>query len=139
MELPPYRLLLLMVAELHRLGYQRLRIAPGMAPSGMHWRCGFASAAQFSVRHGALIAGSGPAARYSSGQARAYFDWPDAAGDTPEQLAHKFVERFPEIATQSQGADTACADWELDPGALMVVGDIARGSVLFPPGGEFSG
>ena len=158
MDLPPYRLLLLMVAELHRLGYQRLRIEPGMAPSGMYWRCGFASAVHFSPQHGAIIAASGPVARYSSGQARAYFDWPDAAGDTPEQLAHKFVARFPEIAMQSQGADAvyaewyaemlrqtepdgapiAYADWELEPGALMVVGEIARGSVPLPPGGEFS-
>src|SRR5438445_11614927 len=35
------RLLLLMVAELHRRGYQQLRIAPYMSPSGMHWRCRF--------------------------------------------------------------------------------------------------
>ena len=159
MDLPPQRMLLLMVAELHRLGYQRLRIAPGMAPSGVHWRCGFASAAHFSARDGAQLAGHGPLARYSTGQARAYFDWPDAADDAPAQLARKFVERFPEIALESRGADAAYAewyaemlrqsepdgapiayaDWELEPGALMVVGEIARGSVPLPPGGEHSG
>jgi hypothetical protein len=157
MDLPPQRMLLLMVAELHRLGYQRLRIEPGMAPSGMHWRCGFASAMHVSKQHGALIAGSGPVARYSTGQARAYFDWPDAAGDTPAQLARKFVERFPTIAMQSQGADAdytnwyaemlrlldpeavpiAYADWELNPGALAVVGQASRPSVPLPPGGEY--
>jgi hypothetical protein len=151
--------LLLMVAELHRLGYQRLRIAPGVAPSGLYWRCAFASAAKFSVRHGAQIAGAGPVARYSTGQARAYFDWPDAADDTPEQLARKFLTRFPEIAAQSQGADAAYvewyaemlrlsepdgapiayADWELDPNMLEIGGEIARGSVPLPPGGEHSG
>jgi hypothetical protein len=151
-------MLLLMVAELHRLGYQRLRIVPGMAPSGVHWRCTFASAAHFSARHGAMIAGAGPVARYSTGQARAYFDWPDAADDTPEQLAHKFLTRFPEIAAQSQGADLAYAewyaemlrlsepdgapiayaDWELDPNVLEIGGEVARGSVPLPPGGELA-
>jgi hypothetical protein len=150
-------MLLLMVAELHRLGYQRLRIEPAMAASGVHWRCALASAAQFGVRHGALLAENGPVARYSTGQGRAYFDWPDAADDTPAQLARKFIERFPEIATQSQGADVAYADWyaemlrltepdgapiayadwELDPSVLMVVGEVARVSVPLPPGGEY--
>jgi hypothetical protein len=98
-------------------------------------------------------------ARYSTGQARAYFDWPDAAADTPEQLARKFVERFPEIATQSQGADPAYVEWyaemlrlsepdgapiayadqELDPNTLLIIGEVARGSVPLPPGGEYSG
>jgi hypothetical protein len=27
-----------MVNELHKLGYQRLRIVPRMSPSEMHWR-----------------------------------------------------------------------------------------------------
>jgi hypothetical protein len=150
-------MLLLMVAELHRLGYQRLRIVPGVAPSGLYWRCTLASAAHFSDQHGARIASQGPVARYSTGQARAYFDWPDAADDTPEQLARKFLARFPEIAAQSQGADAAYAewyaemlrltepdgapiayaDWELEPGALQVVGEVARGSVPLPPGGEY--
>jgi hypothetical protein len=158
MDLAPQRVLLLMVAELHRLGYQRLRIVPGVAPSGLYWRCTFASAAHFSARHGARIAKDGPMARYSTGQARAYFDWPDAADDTPEQLARKFLERFPEIAAQSQGADAAYAewyaemlrlsepdgapiayaDWELDPNALEFAGEIARGSVPLPPGGEYT-
>ncbi len=28
-----------MVGELHKLGYDRIRIAAGMSPSGIHWRC----------------------------------------------------------------------------------------------------
>jgi hypothetical protein len=156
-DLPPQRVLLLMVAELHRLGYQRLRIVPGVAPSGLYWRCTLASAAHFSAQDGARIASAGPLARYTTGQARAYFDWPDAADDTPEQLAHKFLERFPEIAAESLGADAAYAewyaemlrlsepdgvpivyaDWELEPGVLTIVGDIAGGSVRLPPGGEY--
>ncbi|KXV06423.1 hypothetical protein CR51_11930 [Caballeronia megalochromosomata] len=36
--------LLAAVHELHKAGYQRLRISAGMAPSGMHWRCYLTSA-----------------------------------------------------------------------------------------------
>jgi hypothetical protein len=28
-----------MVHELHKAGYQLLRISPGLSPSGIHWRC----------------------------------------------------------------------------------------------------
>ena len=37
-----------MVAELHLWGYQRLRILPYMAPSGMAGRCAIGPAALFS-------------------------------------------------------------------------------------------
>ena len=104
-----------------------------------------------------MLAGSGPMARYSTGQMRAYCDWPDATGDIPEQMARKFVESFPKIALESHGADAAYAgwyaemlrltepdgapiayaDWELDPDALIVVGQIACRSVPLPPGGEY--
>jgi len=94
----PHRTILLMIHELHRMGYQRLRITPDMAPSGMHWRC-------------AIAAPGAAAATYTTGQARAYFGWDDAAADTPQQLAQKFAARFAELCAQGRGADQAYADW----------------------------
>jgi hypothetical protein len=44
-----------MVGELHELGFQRLRVSPGMAPTGMHWRCTITSVDNIQPRHGALI------------------------------------------------------------------------------------
>jgi hypothetical protein len=38
---------LVMVGELHKLGYQRLRVMPHMAPSGTYWRCTIASINRF--------------------------------------------------------------------------------------------
>jgi hypothetical protein len=43
-----------MVREFHRAGYERLRIAPAMSPSGCHWRCAIGPASEFSLRNGAL-------------------------------------------------------------------------------------
>jgi len=39
------RRLLLMLRELHRLGYERLRAVTGMSPSGCYWRVAITPAA----------------------------------------------------------------------------------------------
>jgi len=50
-----YRNVLRLVTELHVRGYQRVRIAPGMAPSGVHWRCAITPSANISRQHGARL------------------------------------------------------------------------------------
>lgn len=35
--------LLFMVRELHKLGFEKLRIVPSLSPSGLYWRCEFVS------------------------------------------------------------------------------------------------
>lgn len=153
----PHRVILSLVHELHRLGYQRLRIAPGMAPSGVYWRCTLAAASHFSAANGACIVGGGaPAACYSSGQERIYFGWEDAAAAGPQKLATMFVARFPEVCAESWGADwaydawyrellrltapagmpIAYADWPLAPDVLSVVGESASATIVLPPPGE---
>jgi hypothetical protein len=44
-----------MVGELHKQGYQRLRVRPYMAPSGTAWRCTIAAADLFCRKHGAIL------------------------------------------------------------------------------------
>jgi hypothetical protein len=100
-----------MVHELHKLGYQRLRIAPGMSPSGMHWRCSVTHAGNIQRSHGAMMCKFEDAAHYTTGQDNHYFGWEDAQQDTARQLAAKFLDRFPTIARQGQGADWPYAGW----------------------------
>lgn len=107
----PERSVLLMVATLHCQGYERLRIAPGMGPSGLYWRCSIAPAGLFHGRSAMLSHWDGAVAHYTSGQGRAYFDWPDAGGDAPEGLADKFRQRFPAILQAGRGRDPAYAAW----------------------------
>ena len=104
--------ILMMVHELHKIGYQRIRIAPSMAPSGMFWRCSITHIGNILSTHGArpLHCGS-ESADYTSGQENAYFDWNDARHDTARQLAAKFLERFPEIAKKGHGLDWTYAGW----------------------------
>ena len=47
---------MLMVTELHRRGFERLRIAPYMAPSGLYWRCCFVPKAYTARSNGAVVA-----------------------------------------------------------------------------------
>ncbi len=105
--------LLLMVHELHKRGYQRLRIAPSMAPSGLYWRCHIVASRDTTSIHGALIDQYGHSleAVYSSGQDNEYFGWKDAKTDTARQLADKFIERFPELAQAARGKDYEYAGW----------------------------
>jgi hypothetical protein len=119
---------LAMVGELHKHGYQRVRVMPYMAPSGCHWRCEIAPATIFYRNHGAILwdpwvyhsgvdatprEGMGISAKYTSGSAAdgTYFGWDDAAADDARTLAAKFIERFPKIAEDGRGWDYAYAGW----------------------------
>jgi hypothetical protein len=106
---------LLMVHELHKLGYQRLRISPGLSPSGAYWRCVITPASNILMTHGAwtrdyLL----NTARYTSGSDAAYFDWQDTKHDTARELARKFVLRFPSIVEQAQGRDHEYVGWYVE-------------------------
>jgi DNA-binding transcriptional ArsR family regulator len=158
---PPAHLLcrrvLLMVQELHRRGYERLRVAPGLSPSGLHWRCSVLPVRHVRRDHGAMVMDEdGPIARYSSGQGAKFFDWVDAELDPPVALASKFLQRFPELAAQGRGSDPdyirwytgmlratdpdgliyAYADWELPGDHLPALGCMADVKIPFPPPGE---
>lgn len=149
--------ILLMVEELHRMGYQRLRIAPGMSPSGMYWRCGVTHVDNIRPDHGAMIVDeSSDVATYSSAAGNHFFGWDDARGDTPNDLARKFIERFPVIVRMGRGDDEdyvrwygevvslaqsgdlpyAYSDWSDDSedGILPTVGGTSR--LALPPGGD---
>lgn len=107
--------LIAMVHELHKSGYQRIRILPTMAPTGLHWRCTITSADNvapdgLSIR----TAGNGLIARYTSGQGSHYFDWPGADRMTARQLAVHFLSAFPLIAERGAGRDWPYAGWLTD-------------------------
>lgn len=54
------------------------------------------------------------AARYSTGMQNKYFDWEDAQKDTAQQLAVKFIERFPEIVEKSFGREWEYTGWYVE-------------------------
>ena len=153
----PQRNVLRLVQSLHLRGYQRLRIAPSMSPSGMHWRCAITPVSNILRAHGAMLAHHDRlAAHYTSADGRAYFGWTDATHQGPDRLAEWFVARFPEIAEAGRGSDwlyagwyvemlhltypasfpIAFADWETPANCLATVGDAGPARVPLPPPGE---
>lgn len=117
-----------MVAELHKAGFQRLRVMPFPNNSGSAWRLWIAPATYFHRNHGALLWSPQPGnriegvtpseaehmvARYTSGQATGgeFFDWSDAAQDDARTLADKLIQRMPELAQAGLGWDHAYAGW----------------------------
>jgi len=73
---------LAMVGELHRRGYQRLRVMPFMSPSGTSWRCWIGPDMLFYRNHGAILCeaadndemqSTSMIARYTSGDDNRYF------------------------------------------------------------------
>jgi len=101
-----------MVAELHRMGYERLRIVPGMAPSGLHWRCNVTHVGNIRPDNGAMPEDyHKDSAIYTTGCEDQFFQWEDARDDTPVQLAEKFLERKAELAEKGKGEDPEYAAW----------------------------
>jgi hypothetical protein len=114
-----------MVSELHRLGFQRLRIMPYVHP--LAWRLAVAPRDCFSLRNGASLRGDagGDASTYSSaGGGNCYFDWQDAKSDNARDLAEKFLHRFPEIAARGAGRDWLYAGWLSELIGVLEGGDL---------------
>lgn len=105
-----------MVGELHGMGYQKIRIVPGMASSGMYWRCAVTSKRRIAADHGALtqhdeLFEPPHVAAYTTGSDNEYFGWTDAQRATAGKLATLFVDRFPLICDEGRGQDWAYAGW----------------------------
>jgi hypothetical protein len=114
---------LAMVGELHKVGYQKLRVMPYMSPSGIHWRCEIGPANFFYRNPGAILApkfsmtfddndqAKATIARYSSADENRYFGWDDAKMDNARSLADKFIKRFCVLADSGKGWDYRYAGW----------------------------
>ena len=98
--------LLRMVRELHKRGYEGLRVHAGLSASGVHWCCSI---------HVAYAAGAGlpglEEAGYSSASANRYFRWSDAAQDDAPALADKFERRFPVLCRAASQRGAAYCAW----------------------------
>jgi len=106
--------LLGMVHELHKQGWQKIRIHSGMSSSGCYWRCAIFPAGLSRNQMGRYYKKVGPrnlVAHFTTGQDRQYFEWNDCKQDDACHLAQKFIERFPKICEMGLGRDWAYAGW----------------------------
>lgn len=105
---------LAVVLHLHKMGYQRIRIMPYLSPSGMHWRCAITprdnmDADGYTLRMGKQA--DGLVVTYSSAAEALLFNWPDAPTMSVPELAARFLERFPCIASAGHGRDREYTGW----------------------------
>ncbi len=118
--LSPCRRILLMVRELHRLGFERLRAPAYMYP--LAWRCPIVPGYWTHQRHGGMfdepfsqiekLFGVRPCQyEYSSADTQFPFQWEDDPFATPAKLAKRFVRERREIACAGWGPDADYARW----------------------------
>jgi hypothetical protein len=102
-----------MVHELHKLGFQRLRVVPYLAGTNC-WRVIVTPASRVLTTHGAWGPENTSVARYTEAASNQYFRWKDAKNDTSLQLAQKFISRFPKLCKAGLGRDWAYAGWYME-------------------------
>jgi hypothetical protein len=106
-----------MVHELHKAGYQRIRISPGLSPSGGAWRCPVTYASNIAEDGFSILSfddGQGLVALYSSADESGYFNWVSPSELNSRELAVRFIKRFPIIAERGIGRDWLYAGWLTD-------------------------
>jgi len=108
---------LAMTHELHKAGYQRVRIAPGLSASGMHWRCNVTYSANvkadgFTIR--SFDVERGHVAPYTSASGEQPFGWADGGTLGARQMAVRFLSAFPLVAAKGAGRDWPYAGWLTD-------------------------
>jgi len=103
--------LLQMVAELHQSGFERIRVGPGLSPSGIHWRCSITHSSNVRRNGWEPIDEISETVTYSSSDGDGYFGWPGASGKSAGQLAEMFNARFPVITAQGKGSNRAYVLW----------------------------
>lgn len=116
-DLRRYVRVLRMLQRLHGAGYQLLRVYPYIYDGLYTGRIEIFPRAAFDANgwtrdHMKLWDDERiEFAGYTSASENEYFGWSDCASDTAEDLARKFVERFPRLASAGQGYDFEYAGW----------------------------
>ncbi len=101
-----------MLAQLHELGYERLRLASGISPTGLNWRYSVAPADQFEANGYLLRDGRYPGAAFGTTRGDdAPFGWDGAEELGGTGLADMFLERFPDVAAAGKGPDPNYKQW----------------------------
>jgi hypothetical protein len=107
---PTFRVFL-MLEELHRRGYEQLRLVPGMSGTGLAYRSSITAALNVYSDHGAMAVDQELVAAQTSANGEALFGWQDAADASLSELARMFIRRFAKVARLGRAPDAAYAAW----------------------------
>jgi hypothetical protein len=110
----PARKLMLMVGELHRMGYQKIRFYPHIGGAG-YWRYILTVVKDRRVEPEWDPSPEEKRTVWNSlgdGELRAsLYGWGDQVEDTPERLARRFLAAFKTIKRLGKGKDQKYANW----------------------------
>lgn len=107
----PIRVLRLL-RELHRRGYQRLRLHCGWSPNGMAWRYGIAPVEEFEPDGLRMRAEHYPGRAFRSSRGDGTpFDVGGRKRAPTDEHADAFLRRFGDVAREGRGPDRAYAVW----------------------------
>lgn len=106
-----------LVHELHKAGYQRIRISPGMSRGQRIWRCPITYDENieddgFTIRD--FGSSTGHVASFTSGDRGDFFGIKGSAHLGAKYLAEKFLNSYPTIALKGAGRDWMYAGWLTD-------------------------
>lgn len=99
-----------MVHELHKAGYQGIRVCCGITDRNANWVCHIFSADN-TAPSGWAPANVERAIKYTPQGDGTYFGWKDSSNDTARQLAAKLLSHNPEIAREGAIEDWAYTGW----------------------------
>lgn len=107
------------IEELHKRGYELIRICPSISPNGCSWRCITTIKKLTATKCGAVFAGEGwtdlaintsNGKFWSSNREGKHEEW--TMEDLPVKvLADRFIEEFPTLAKAGKGTDTEYTRW----------------------------
>lgn len=109
---------LLVVAELHAAGFERLRIIPSILHPHMVWHCWVAPCTYVSSHHGARWSRrAGEVENLSKhfphhlGLFSCPYNLASSHECSPARVAALIVQNFPEVCEQGRSADTKYVEW----------------------------
>lgn len=103
-----YKRFIRMVEEIHKLGYEKLRICPGISPNGCAWRCVLTVKENTNKKYGIYISDfNHPAVFPSNGFIHKW----DMMQLSPYENAIRFLKEHPQFEKKAKGKDPEYTKW----------------------------
>lgn len=100
----------LVIAELHKMGYELIRVCPCLSPNGMAWRCA-TTVKKYTLKNcGAIYHGP---AHTAANNHNGSFRFGECLKMNPHEIAVKFIEYYPHLAKWGKGNDSDYVAWFL--------------------------
>lgn len=107
-----YKRFIRTIEELHKMGFEKIRIVPSMAPTGLSWRCFITSKKNTSKKCGAMFSTHFSMEKWGKTviPTNGFFKW-NMMELSPYENALRFIKEYPLIAEEGKGNDSEYSQW----------------------------